>query len=296
MEGQIIHSQVVGSAALGILQASLQGHVIGTPSGGVFLRTEAGWVLFLSFAAWRGPLTINLPSAGITNLHLDLHTPFRIGTGSITFPQEQFAVEFSQAERWSPPPRPQQVLPLAERVQRFAVVAAAVNGNFANRAQSRPDIPTPMVGQSSKVEFLGLPAQQKFLVPAKPDKIVSALVAGLGLGPGLTPAGDDMSLGFLLALNRWGDWLRPDLPPEPINQALMDAARQRTTALSASLIECAASGQADERLVAALDGLVSGTIAEDRIVEYLLGWGYSSGVAAMQGMRLALGGENVQTC
>ncbi len=119
--------------------------------------------------------------------------------------------------------------------------------------------------------------------------ILESLVAGLGSGPGLTPAGDDLALGFLLALNRWGDRLRPDLPLDRINRTLVEAARQNTTALSASLIECAAAGSADERLISALDGLVSGNLGEDRIVEHLLGWGHSSGAAAMQGMGLVFG-------
>jgi hypothetical protein len=123
----------------------------------------------------------------------------------------------------------------------------------------------------------------------QPPEVIAALVADLGRGPGLTPAGDDLALGFLLALNRWGDLLRPDLPIEPINKALVGAARQRTTTLSASLIECAARGLADERLVAALDGLVTGNLAEDRIVEYLQSWGHTSGAAVMQGMGFVLG-------
>jgi hypothetical protein len=114
------------------------------------------------------------------------------------------------------------------------------------------------------------------------------LVDGLGRGPGLTPAGDDLALGFLLGLNRWGDQLCPHLPPEPINQALTEAARHTTTALSASLIECAARGLADERLMAALDGLVTGNLGEGRIVDHFLGWGHTSGAAAMEGMGLLL--------
>jgi hypothetical protein len=123
----------------------------------------------------------------------------------------------------------------------------------------------------------------------EPGDLIAALVDGLGRGPGLTPAGDDLVLGFLLALNRWGDRLHSYLPQEQINRALVEAAHQSTTALSASLIGCAAHGLADERLVLALDGLVSGNLAEDLIVDHLLGWGHTSGAAALQGMGLVAG-------
>jgi hypothetical protein len=76
--------------------------------------------------------------------------------------------------------------------------------------------------------------------------------------------------------------------PDSINQVLIKAARQRTTALSASLIECAARGLADERLILALDRLLSDDLAVDRIVEYLQSWGHTSGAAALQGMGLVL--------
>jgi len=288
MEYLILRSQAIGSAAYDALQAVPQGQVIGQTSGGVFLRTEAGWVLFLSFAAWRGPLTVNLSPVARGALNIDLHSPFLIQTGAIYFPKERLTIEFSQAERWLPPPRPLQVLPLAERVQRFSQVSVAVTAALADRfgpgRDSISDLEA-LIGPG----FSSLSDLRIVLRSGQSSGIIEALLASLGRGLGLTPAGDDIALGFLLALNRWGDWLCSNLPLEPINRALVQAARQHTTALSASLIECAAGGSADERLISALDGLISGNLEEDRIIEQFLSWGHSSGVAAMQGMGLALG-------
>jgi Protein of unknown function (DUF2877) len=66
------------------------------------------------------------------------------------------------------------------------------------------------------------------------DGVVGALA---GLGPGLTPAGDDALAGMLLAMRAS---IGPDA--EPLLHAA--AARARTTALSLAFLRCAAAGQA----------------------------------------------------
>ena len=63
-------------------------------------------------------------------------------------------------------------------------------------------------------------------------------------------------------------------------------ARIQTTHLSANLIECAIQGQADQRLMNALDGLMT---TENALawIDGLLTWGNSSGMDALAGMILA---------
>jgi hypothetical protein len=71
-----------------------------------------------------------------------------------------------------------------------------------------------------------------------------------------------------------------------LNQRVIDLAYQRTTTLSANLIACAAHGEADERLINAVDGIVTGTPSHAACVECVLGWGHSSGLDALIGMAL----------
>ena len=71
------------------------------------------------------------------------------------------------------------------------------------------------------------------------------------------------------------------------NQRVVESAYQRTTTISANLIECAANGEADERLINVIDGLVTGTPSRDDCVEGVIGWGNSSGLDALIGMALA---------
>ena len=118
--------------------------------------------------------------------------------------------------------------------------------------------------------------------------MVDGLSGLLGVGRGLTPSGDDFIIGLLLALNRWrvGSWPHSGL--RRLNQEVTDAAYQRTTRLSANMIECAALGEADERLVAVADCISVGDPPEAECVSRVLGWGASSGTDALIGMAVAV--------
>jgi len=124
----------------------------------------------------------------------------------------------------------------------------------------------------------------------EPAALSSALVAFIGKGQGLTPSGDDLVTGLLLAVNRWGSRLFPgqEMRLGRLNRAAIQVAHRNTTTLSANLIECAALGQADERLVTALDGIMTGKPEPSVCADLLLGWGSSSGSDALAGMVLAI--------
>jgi hypothetical protein len=93
-----------------------------------------------------------------------------------------------------------------------------------------------------------------------------------------------VAIGLLLMLNRWCThraWTA-------MNRAVIEAAYQRTTTISANLIECAASGQGDERLITVVDSIATGSAPIDDCVEYILSWGGSSGIDALVGMAIAV--------
>jgi hypothetical protein len=94
--------------------------------------------------------------------------------------------------------------------------------------------------------------------------------------------------GVLLALNRWKDvlWDRDDL--DRVNQSVMETAYQKTTTLSANLIELASLGEGDERILKAIDWIMAGTTDESSIVDDLIYWGSSSGVDMLAGFTAAI--------
>jgi hypothetical protein len=102
----------------------------------------------------------------------------------------------------------------------------------------------------------------------------------LGLGPGLTPAGDDVLAGLLVGLHH-----RPDLR-DPLAADVARLAPARTTALSAALLRHAAAGHAVPTLTAVADALTGA--GEDGDLEAalsrLLSVGNTSGTALAHGL------------
>lgn len=119
----------------------------------------------------------------------------------------------------------------------------------------------------------------------------------VGLGPGLTPTGDDILCGLLVALRlvggavrhggavRLADWL---------GAAVTADAGTRTTALAATLLHCAAAGHAGAEVAAVLRG-VAGHEPPQAAVRRLLAVGHTSGAdlahGVLAGCRAALGGR-----
>jgi hypothetical protein len=111
----------------------------------------------------------------------------------------------------------------------------------------------------------------------------------VGLGPGLTPSGDDALAGLLLSLRLLGgavpgggravwlaDWLAV---------AVTTHAGDRTTSLSATLLHCAARGQASVEAAAVLRGIAG----QDPLVpaaRRLLATGHTSGADLAWGLLL----------
>ena len=117
-------------------------------------------------------------------------------------------------------------------------------------------------------------------VPVSPDP--TDLAAMVGLGPGLTPAGDDVLAGLLVGLHH--DATRRDAVIERVLPHL-----PRTTALSAALLRHAMLGHGVPALLDVADLIAAGAPV-DRIpsaVERLTDVGHSSGTALAWGLLLA---------
>ncbi|MEV7006327.1 DUF2877 domain-containing protein [Streptosporangium sp. NPDC051022] len=119
---------------------------------------------------------------------------------------------------------------------------------------------------------------------------VTAAEQLVGLGPGLTPSGDDMLSGLLLALRHLGtaagagravwlaDWLAA---------AVTFDARCRTTPISATLLHCAARGEASGEVLAVLRSL-TGRQSPEPALHRLLQVGHTSGADLAWGVRAGL--------
>ncbi|MCW2889891.1 MAG: hypothetical protein QOE54_1158 [Streptosporangiaceae bacterium] len=109
----------------------------------------------------------------------------------------------------------------------------------------------------------------------------------VGLGPGLTPSGDDVLAGLLASLRLMGGavhggetsiWLA-----DWIGAAVTADAGTRTTALAATLLHCAARGQVGAEVAAVLRAL-AGQEPLAPAVRRLLGAGHTSGADTIWGL------------
>jgi hypothetical protein len=283
----------IGSLAWDCIQANSKGLIRGVTSRGVFIRTNSRWLIFISFEPYSGPLTINAPSARNAGIQLEPGEPVEISSASLSFNEDHVVISTQDLTPWQPrqtvssalanPGRQKQLSSASE----ILTCAAKTDGLSAMLpiliSSQEPISPEQQPSWYSNILHL---AQE-----SNDDELSAASINLLGAGPGLTPSGDDVVIGYLLAMNRWLHILNPVMNLDHINQHVVSASYQKTTTLSANLIECAAQGLADQRLIAALDWLVSDTGGDVQVIRELLTWGSSSGADAFVGFVAALSNE-----
>lgn len=99
--------------------------------------------------------------------------------------------------------------------------------------------------------------------------------AMLGLGPGLTPSGDDFLAGFLVVLHLPGG---PGETFQDLGELIVNGAERCTNAISVAMLRAAAQGRVRERVIALLRELVAGEPhGVDGALGHVLAIGSSSG-------------------
>jgi hypothetical protein len=103
----------------------------------------------------------------------------------------------------------------------------------------------------------------------------------LGVGPGLTPSGDDILAGFMIAAWSFG------LVDDQLRTAVFEAAPAGTTDLSAALLRCACRGESIPQVSAFVTALAEGTVSNRLVDEALVELcqiGHTSGLALATGV------------
>jgi hypothetical protein len=299
----------LGSIARQQLLRVSSARVIGLSSAGVFIQLDPGvdagpvsfWVVFLARDETPGPLTLNLPGKEAFFRKIQSADELMVGPDELVFSRLDRRLDFSRAEIWQAPPANLSSRELLSPAARRSRLAEVVRQAMALRPASGwsmllPDLAAdpsslPVVGDESGLPAQLLPAIQNIQIALKQKdspRLAEALGSLSGLGGGLTPSGDDLTLGVLLASSRWGELLLPGLDRVELAAQVMQRSRQATSNLSASLIACAALGQADPRLIAVLDGLLTGQPGASECAAGLAEWGNSSGLDALLGMSLVI--------
>ncbi|MET7327787.1 DUF2877 domain-containing protein [Nonomuraea sp. NPDC005650] len=156
---------------------------------------------------------------------------------------------------------------------------------LAQTAARFGDPPQPGLIGNGAVELLADSCAKGWLLGA-----VTAAEQLVGLGPGLTPSGDDVLAGLLVTLRHLGaaagaeraiwlaDWLAATVTFD---------ARTRTTPISATLLHCAARGEASPEVTAVLRG-ITGAQALEPALRRLHRLGHTSGSDLAQGVAIGL--------
>jgi hypothetical protein len=246
-----------GRIAHRILAGSTVGSVCAVFRRSCYLEFVGGQVVCVGDRSLgRGPL----------NARVDRFQPPRLG--------EVLALRVDGAKLWQPTTRQATV----ERAALLALCAAA-----------RTRVPAEgfgglLFGRSSPLiehARVALAALERWLSGAVLDRDAETL---LGLGPGLTPSGDDYLGGMMIALRTVGRGAEADT----LWAWLAPRAPARTSKISMALLAAAAEGEAHESLHACLEALGAGVTAGwperlDRLASlgHCSGWDGLAGVLAV---------------
>ncbi|MEJ5314758.1 MULTISPECIES: DUF2877 domain-containing protein [Anaerolinea] len=278
-----------GYAALKGLSFPATGRVTGSTSKGIFVLIPPQRVFFLSYESYRGPLTLNLTPRPAEPLPVYIGQEVHVEADEISLPTLNTHITLSEETLWLPPAPPANILPnedLWASIKRLSESALYVHRGVGlvpmlAFIMDDPHPPTiPAMLQSTIANILIL----KNLFTQPVEVSMSALTALMGTGRGLTPSGDDFIVGLMLLLSRMPGLNSLHDTIEALHRQVVEIAFEKTTALSANLIACACEGSADERLIRAVDGFLTGSLNEAGILHTLQEYGSSSGVDALTGI------------
>jgi hypothetical protein len=181
------------------------------------------------------------------------------GDGAWLHLAEGWRLALSPAKDWNPTPR----------YSRLARWSRLVAHNLAGLRRDLPRCAPAASLAAAPMQLFGATSLAQTQACAAIDGLLHSYQAGdlarvggfaarlAGLGPGLTPAGDDWLAGWLVGLHAAAA-MSDDEPPlamKAVSRAVIDSATTRTSRLSLAFLQAAAEGTATEawhRLIAAL--------------------------------------------
>jgi hypothetical protein len=289
MMGEAIHVIALGSAAKRVVAEPGEGKVLAVFERAFYLKARGGLICLGPVSLGAGPL--NLLCANWRPGAVAPGTPARLSSAEIRLARGA-VFSLAGARDWRPPLPPEWhsadlrrgLAALARAAARRAppdglgrLIPALVIGG---RRAAADDTDSPLLRRAAA----GASALAGWLVrdvgPPPPAR-ASVLI---GLGPGLTPSGDDLIAGVLIALRTL---LRADTA-EQLGAWALCLAATRTGTISSAHLAAAAAGEGAEPLHRVLAAICAGDEAGlEREVDAVAGIGHCSGWDALAGVALA---------
>jgi hypothetical protein len=268
----VIRAASLSETVATLLKRQRVGTVLATFARSAYLDLDGSIVALVAEELLNGPLNVVL-AAGTD-------PPFdRLTAGSaVTASAEAIHIEgwpsiaIGNAARWDPHITAWTAAQMARVIMHLAILTEAVTAETAMDHLAYPRMQAALAALRS-----GLGTRSPTVVAAAAGDLA-------GLGGGLTPSGDDVLVGGLVALAAL-----PDRRTDGLRDIIRDAAAGRTTRISEAYLQAAARGEASEawqRLLAALAGHlpddVRGTAQKVRA------FGETSGADVLTGFLLTL--------
>ena len=290
-EGSIgaVRLQAVSAGELGLqrLGASTRGAVIAKFEKSLYARLESDvFVCIGARAIGDGPLNVLIePADWSCMVAVPLGERVEARPGTLDF-GNRVRVALSRATPWRPRHRvaqsriaPQQLRTLLSIAKRIAPEAGLSRLAFAPTGDDA-DTLLAFAHPAWRALESWLASSAR---PGTDDSVPAPRASRLiGLGPGLTPAGDDVFCGVLVALR----FLERDRSAAALWRWLEPQLGQRTSALSAAHLQAAAMGQGHEALHAVLESIAEDGSALDEALGALGEIGHCSGWDALAGVVL----------
>lgn len=254
--------------------------------------------VLLSAEASRMPNSARLPACIMKQLYAKLSpgTEVCVGNGTLSIPVLDLSMHLPDKLAWEPVPV------IAAHGWRHATVTRHANllaRHLAHRSQQDglAHLVKPLLlhqeTRETPLAQIALPLLRLLLQASREQDIanVEKAARGLaGLGPGLTPSGDDTLGGFIGMMALAGS--QPGMDREAskhLAEVIAGAARPRTTLLSATLLAHAARGEMAEHVGELLMALpVEETATVLQAAERVLAYGACSGGDTLLGLLLGL--------
>ncbi len=278
-----LHASSLPTPLAHLRQTAAGGTVLAVFARSAYLDLDGRIVALASSDLARGPVTITLRESG--SLHPVVPgAAVNLADGELHI--GDVAVDLSGAAAWDPtlPPAPPSmtgVVLAAREVAAAEILISAPEESIAPLLAS-----TTLTGPLLQPLSRGLTAIDALLTGREDQATVLPVIAQdvAGRGPGLTPSGDDLLIGIVLAL-----WLWPGIAAavegsaRAVRDLLVNAARPRTTRISGAYLEAARLGQAAEPWHVLVASLHRSPAETRRAVRRLLRIGETSGADTLTG-------------
>lgn len=240
-----------------------------------YLRSGADFICVGEPSVGNGPMTLIGPTGFLSGLGLRPNRPAAVSDRQITIDRVRLALDTCESWRaspWPSRPRPDRLIDLCDALTCHAVIGAPETSLASLARFARPRIAAFACALSG-----ALGDEQ-----AAATDLRQSVRGLIGLGPGLTPSGDDLLLGALALLDALGE--RP--AHAALAQTVIELSPGLTAPLSCCFLRAAAAGHVGETLHCAVSSILVGDI--DAAIAAAETIGHSSGWDMLAGIAIAL--------